>query len=256
MGTELDRVRGAGLGAGRLQSVLESVVTERALTGASVLWVAVDHAERTRGHAVAAAVAHVRLEHHRLMLGPDQRTGGARVETARVRAVPAHVRHEHPIAHLAHRLGDVHEARGGLRTIHEVDGAGGRDCRQAAPSARVKGAPGLLPELRRGLEQLDEPDVPPGRRGEISRVVIGDALAGLRAVRGQVVPLLAGNLAGLAADAHGRIGEESQPRHFCLARHVDGDLGVRGARAGVSAGGHPLFSCGSSADGSSWSGRT
>ena len=225
VGAELDRVGRAGLRAGRLQPVLEAVVAERALAGAPVLGVAVDHAERTRRHAVAAAVADVRLQHHRLMLGADQRTGRAGVETARVGAVLADVGHEHPIAHLAHRLGDVHDARRGLRSIDEVDRAGGRDRRQLAPGPGVERALCLFLELRRGLEQLDEPDVAPGRGREIPGVVVGDALAGLRAVRGQVVPLLARDLAGLAADAHRGVGEEA---HALRAGAMDGDLGVAG----------------------------
>ena len=107
---ELDRVRRARLRARRLEPVLEAVVTERAFARAAVVRVAADHPERTRRHAVATAVAHVRLQHHRLMLGADQRAGGAGIEAARVRAVLADVGHEHPLAHLAHGVGDVDAA--------------------------------------------------------------------------------------------------------------------------------------------------
>src|SRR5205823_5006603 len=73
---ELDRVGRAGLRAGRLVTALEPVVAERALPDAAVLlstqWPGrrvgrrgqvplVEHAERTRRHAVAAAVADVLL---------------------------------------------------------------------------------------------------------------------------------------------------------------------------------------------------
>ena len=71
VGAELDRVGRAGLRALWLQSVLTAVITERSLAGAPVLGVAIDHTEWTRGHAVAAAVTHVGLKHHRLMLGAD-----------------------------------------------------------------------------------------------------------------------------------------------------------------------------------------
>ncbi len=64
---ELDRCRRAGLGARRCHVVLQAVVAERALVGRAGLEVAidgrpVDHAERTGGHAVAAAVADVLLD--------------------------------------------------------------------------------------------------------------------------------------------------------------------------------------------------
>ena len=231
VGAELDRVGRAGLRAGRLQSVLQAVITERALPCPPVDGVAVDHAERTRGHAVATPVAHVRLEHHRLMLGSDQRAGGARIEATRVGAVTADVGHEHPIAQF-------------VRPFAHVDRARRRDRRQVAARAVRQRALGLLPELRRGLEQLDEPDVAPRRRREVPGVVIGDALTGLRAVRGQVVPLLARDLAGLAADAHRRVGEEAHPLR---AHPMDRDLGLWGARAhrfaclGFSAGGSSSF---------------
>src|SRR5207302_934022 len=95
--TELDRVGGARLRAGRLEAVLEAVVAERALGGAAVDLVAVDDAERARRDAVAAAVAYVRLKHDGVELGADQRTGRACVEAPRVRAVLADIGHEEPL---------------------------------------------------------------------------------------------------------------------------------------------------------------
>ncbi len=172
VGAELDRVGRAGLRACRLESILEAVITERALAGTPVLGVAVDHPERTGRHAVAATVADVGLQHDRLILGPDQGAGGAGVETARIRAVLADVRHEHPIVHLAHRLGDVHDAGRALGAVDEVEAAGGRDRRQHAPGPGFERAPGLLLELRRGLEQLDEPYVTPAGGREVPGVIV------------------------------------------------------------------------------------
>src|SRR5215211_5178371 len=53
--------------------------------------------------------------------------------------------------------------------------------------------------------------MPPGRRRQRPRVVVGPALAEQVAVGGQVVPLLARHLARLAADADGGVGEEAHP---------------------------------------------
>src|SRR5439155_11588298 len=201
VGPELDRVGRARLRAGGLEAVLEAVVAQRALRGSAVVVVAVDDAERARGHAVAAPVADVRLQDDGLELRPDQRPGGARVEAARVRAVLAHVGHEHPAAGVAQVPAAV------------LDG-------------RDRG------QLGERLQRLDEAHVAPGVRPERAGVVVGAALAELGAVGGQVVPLLAGHLARLAPDAHRRVGEEA---HAPALRAVDGELGHRfGPSAGWS----------------------
>src|SRR5690349_1647270 len=54
----------ARLGTGRRHVVLLAVVTERALVGVAVLFVAPQHAERTGGDAISAAVADVGLNVH------------------------------------------------------------------------------------------------------------------------------------------------------------------------------------------------
>src|SRR3954471_22439367 len=93
---KLDRVRGAGLGTGRLHVVAKAVVTEGALPNAPVILTLVEDAERAGDHAVAAAVADVLLHDHRPELGPEERARGADVETARVGAVLADVRAHEP----------------------------------------------------------------------------------------------------------------------------------------------------------------
>src|SRR3954468_7828887 len=187
---ELDRVRRARLRARGLEPVLEPVVTQRALRGPPVVRVAVDHPERTGGHAVAAAVADVRLHDHGLELGADQRARRARVEAARVRAVLADVRHEEPLVELrdAVRLGP----------LNEID---------------------VVLPLR---DRLDEAHVPPSRRAQPAGAVVRAALAEHRAVARQVVPLLTCDLARLAADTDGRVREEPHPLGGGIA---DRDLG-------------------------------
>ena len=155
---ELDRIGRAGLRARRLEAVLEPVVAERALRGAAVDRVAVDHAERARRDAVPAAVADVRLQHDGLELGADQRAGRARVQAAGVRAVLADVGHEHPVAEAGERtlvlLGggdevdavgrEVDRARGALRQLHEAHVPPGRGAQLAGVVVRA-----AAPERRR-----------------------------------------------------------------------------------------------------------
>src|SRR3954465_2352830 len=111
--------------------------------------------------------------------------------------------------------------------------AGGRDVRQMpALAARERRGRLLLPRRRR-RDGLDEAHVAPGRCRQRARVVVRAALLELRAVGGQVVPLLARHLAGLAADAHGGVGEEAHPLGV---RRTDRDLAQR-AHSSSSSGG-------------------
>src|SRR6185369_2165763 len=91
----------AGLRAGRLEADLEPVVAERALLGDVGDRVDLDHAERTGRDAVAAAVADVGLDHHRVELRPDNRAGRADLEAASLDAVFADVAHHQPARVLA-----------------------------------------------------------------------------------------------------------------------------------------------------------
>jgi hypothetical protein len=61
------------------------------------------------------------------------------------------------------------------------------------------------------LALLDERHMPPGVGAEALGVVVGHA-GQFEAVLGDGVPLLAGHLARLAADAHGGVGEEAHAR--------------------------------------------
>src|SRR2546423_2128 len=190
---ELDRVRRARLRAGRLVTALEPVVAERALPDPAVLLLAqerererrvagrpwqvavVEHAERARGDAVAAAVADVLLHDDGAVLGAEEGAGRADVEAGRVRAVLADVARHQP----AQRI---------LRVVVRA----------------------------RRLALLDEGDVAPRVRAEGRRVVVALARPD-ETVLGDQVPLLAGHLAGLAADADRRVGEEAHARLGLLA---------------------------------------
>src|SRR6266496_920973 len=85
---------------GRNESALLAVVTERALKCAAGigkwLWSAIDHAERTRHHAIAAAVANIILHEHRANFSTHDCTGGTCLQTARVFAMLADVRQKNP----------------------------------------------------------------------------------------------------------------------------------------------------------------
>src|SRR6476646_5565621 len=152
--TELNRLRGAGLGARGHQAVTLAVEAERALVRMSVERAAGDDAERARRDTVGAAVADVRLDVDVPELVVDDGPGGARLLTGRRHAVLAHVAHHEP-----------------------ASGIG------AAPVG----------------ELLDELHVAPRRGRQLAGVVV--AVAGPReAVRRELVPLLARDLACLAAD--------------------------------------------------------
>src|SRR5204862_2224203 len=79
------------------------VVAERAFERASVIRTAIDHAERTRDDAVAAAVADVGLHEHAAEFGADDRSGRTRFETSGVLAMFADVRRKLP----RHQFGRV-----------------------------------------------------------------------------------------------------------------------------------------------------
>src|SRR5262245_35976057 len=161
---EADRLRGTRLRAGRHQVELQPVVAECALEGTSVAFAAVDHPEGAGGDAVAAAVAHVRLDHDRAELGAEDGACWADLQAGGIRTMLADVR--------VHQPADI--------------------------------AIALL---------LDERDVAPGVGAQTSRVVVGVGQEVQPVVR-QQVPLLAGDLAGLAADADRAVGEEADAGHL------------------------------------------
>src|SRR6266581_4415392 len=96
--TELNRVGRARFRAGGLEPDAHAVVTERALLRRARDHVHIDDAKGTAGDASAAAVAHIRLDHHGVELGADDRAGGAHLDTASLDAMLAHVAHHEPAA--------------------------------------------------------------------------------------------------------------------------------------------------------------
>src|SRR4029079_15965780 len=139
----------------------------------------VEHAERARGDSVPAAVADVLLHDDGAVLGPEERAGRADVEAGGVRAVLADVGAHQPAERVA-----------GLRGVGcSVD-------------------PGEVTVEPQRLLLLDEGDVAPGVRTERRGVVVRLARPDVAVLRHEV-PLLAGDLAGLAADADRRVGEEA-----------------------------------------------
>src|SRR5262249_20111201 len=116
---ELDRLGGARLGAGRAQTVVDAVVTEGALAGRARVLTEADDAERARRDTVPAAVADALVDVDRAVLRPVDGSGGAGVETPRLRAVLADVGHEKP-GEIAVRLGLLDEAHEAERLVGEV----------------------------------------------------------------------------------------------------------------------------------------
>src|SRR4029450_6870390 len=80
---------------------------------------------------------------------------------------------------------------------------------QAGP-LRLHDVPGIAGRLEPGLV-LDEGDVAPGAGPQGHGVVVGVPAQAEGPVLGDHVPFLAGDLAGLAADAHRGVGEEPHP---------------------------------------------
>src|SRR5205807_10334551 len=68
--------------------------------------------------------------------------------------------------------------------------------------------PALLLPAAIGLRLFDELDVPPGGGPQMTGVVVTVAGDG-KSIGGQLVPLLAGNFAGLAANAEAGVSEEA-----------------------------------------------
>src|SRR5829696_5751696 len=183
---EHDGVGRARLGAGRFEAVALAVVAEGALEGAAIVWDLGYDAVRTGGDAVAAAVADVGLDVDVVELVADDGACRTGLLARRLDAVLAHVAHKSP-ASKGVELGPAGKwLRHVLGERHEVHVAG-----QAAL-----------------LRVLYERDVAPGGTRELLRVVVGVARQ-LVAVGRELVPLLAGDLAGLTSNTDRSIGQES-----------------------------------------------
>ena len=144
-----------------------AVGTERALEGAPVLWIALNHAKGAGDHAIAAAVADIGLHEDATEFGAHERAGGARFQATRDLAVFADIGGELP----GNLIGRVAALAGLHLTFHELH-------------------------------------MPPRRVANGAGVVVGEA-APVHAVRRQVVPFLAGDFAGLAADAKRGVGQKA-----------------------------------------------
>src|SRR6266550_3163016 len=97
-GAELDRISRTRFGARGFEPDAHAIVTERALLRRARDHVHIDDAKGTAGDAGAAAVADIRLDHHGVELGADDRAGRAHLDTAGLDAVLAHVAHHEPAA--------------------------------------------------------------------------------------------------------------------------------------------------------------
>src|SRR5215210_3853441 len=182
---EHDGVGRAGLGAGRFEAILLAVVAERALEGAAVVWDLGYDTVGTGGDAVAAAVADVGLDVDVVELVADDGARRARLLARRLDAVLAHVAHKSPASQGIELRPAGQRLRNVLGERYEVNIAG-----QAA-----------LPRV------LYKRDVAPGGARELLRVVVGVARQ-LVAIGRELVPLLAGDLAGLAPYTDRSIGQE------------------------------------------------
>ena len=183
---EHDGVGRARLGAGRFEAVALAVVAEGALEGAAVMWDLGYDAVRTGGDAVAAAVADVGLDVDVVELVADDGARRAGLLARRLDAVLAHVTHKSPASQGIELRPSGQRFRHVLGERHEV---------------HIAGQTALL-------RVLYKRHVTPGGARELLRIVVRVARQ-LVAVGRELVPLLAGDLAGLASYTDRCIGQES-----------------------------------------------
>ena len=142
--------------------------------------------------------------------------------------VPNSVRNSAPVGHTSrqpawvqclHTSDDISQRNsgvsGGAVSAGAASGRGRVDGLRGAHPRHAEvdqGASGLLGLLDAVASLLDEGDVPPGAGAERAGVVVGRPEQFQVAVARVVVPLLAGHLAGLAADADRGVGEEALAR--------------------------------------------
>src|SRR5579875_691315 len=82
---KLNRFRGAGFGAGRLQAVFQAIIAKRAFVGPAISQfqvVARDDAKGAGDDAISAAVADILLDVDRIKLGADDRASRACLQTS------------------------------------------------------------------------------------------------------------------------------------------------------------------------------
>src|SRR5262249_25183101 len=149
----------------------------------------------------AAAVADVRLYVDISKLITDDRARGAGVQAASMGTLLADVAHHQPAV-----LAEKATGRCRCGAVHLEDrlrnGTGTR-----SETVPVCPRPAIVP-IPAATDLLDEADMAPGRCAECHRVVVAHAAEAV-AIGGQLVPLLAGNLTRLAANAERRVGEEA-----------------------------------------------
>src|SRR5699024_2109071 len=163
---------------------------------------AFNHSEGATCRAGAAAIADILLDLHRAELSTVQRPGGADVETSGVGAVLADIRGHQPPELIGIRAGTSGVVVGCAvrpRFRRRTDTRHTQVDQSAAGRTGVGDPVGVL---------LDESHMPPGVGPQLTSVVIGGAQPLHIAVLGVVVPFLAGDFTGLAADADRGIGEE------------------------------------------------
>src|SRR5581483_7242261 len=184
---ELDRLRRAGLRARRLVTALQPVVAERALPHAPVLL--------REGRQVGSRCELPLVEHAERARGD---AGPTAVADVLLHDDGAELRAEERSGRADIEAGRVRAVLAHVR-LHEP----------AKPDAAVA-------VRAQRLLLLDERDVPPRVRVQLAGVVVGVACPHLAVLRDEV-PLLARDLARLAADAYGRVGEEADARLLVVA---------------------------------------
>src|SRR5947209_439209 len=199
---KLDRIRRTRFRASRFDAIFHAVITERAFTcRMATLFVTRDHSERTGNDAIAAAVADILLHVDRVELRANNCPRRARFLARRVGAMLAHVTLHQPAVRI-----EKGQSGPGWNKWNEALASGLSNVRLHIRAHSMLTVLSIVapPDL------LDEEHMPPRGRAQLPGIIIARPCPA-RFLRWKLVPLLAGHLAGFAANTQTRISERSHP---------------------------------------------
>src|SRR2546421_6556444 len=199
---ELDRIRRARFRASRFDAIFYAVITERAFTcRMGTLFVTRDHSKRTGNDAIATAVANILLHVDRVELRANNSPGRARFLARRIGTMLANITLHQPAVCI-----EKGQSGPGWNKWNEALASGLSNVRLHIRAQSMLTVLSVVapPDL------LDEEHMPPRGRAQLPGIIIARPCPA-RFLRWKLVPLLASNLTGFAANTQTRIGEKSHP---------------------------------------------
>src|SRR6266516_1990945 len=195
-----DRISRTRFGARGLYAILEPIVAQCALVRMVVaMIVACDDAKGTGHDAVATAVADILLHVHGVELGANDGSRRTGFVTGGVCTVLAYVTVHQPAIAVEER-----ERRARWRLCWRI-----LRCDRLCVEKWQHGLIGLAACRLSASDLLDELHMSPRCRAQLLRIVVArPAPEGLRG--GELIPLLASDLAGFTPDTETGVGEEAQ----------------------------------------------